>query len=568
MPFHSLLHLIFSLYSNISIRPSTVRRLPSALILLLLPTIFFAQVDQAKTKSALEVIGLEMDQSEVKMMQARVKGYLDDYEAIRAVKLENSIPPALQFNPTPIGFEPNYNQKPIDWKIADKLEIPASEANIAFAPLPLLAAWIKSGKISSVQLTELYLRRLKKYGDTLQCVVTMTEDLALKQAQKADEELSNGIYRGPLHGIPYGIKDLFAVPDYKTSWGARPYKDQKLNMEATVVEKLEEAGAVLLAKLTLGALAWGDVWFGGKTKNPWNLEQGSSGSSAGSASATAAGLVGFSIGTETLGSIVSPSTRCGNSGLRPTFGRVSRYGAMALSWSMDKVGPICRSLQGCAMVFDAIRGADGLDQTVINPSFNFQEISNLRNLRVGYIKSAFDNNRFNQENDSLSLEVFRKLGAELIPVELPDNIPIRELGIILSAEAAAAFDVLTRTHQDSLLVRQIENAWPNVFRSSRLIPAVEYIQANRHRYQLIQQMHKVMKELDVLISPTFGNKQLTLTNLTGHPCAVFPNGFNNNGSPTSISLIGNLFDEATLLAVGILYQKQTKFDDLHPQLFK
>ena len=555
MPFHSYL-------------PSTIYRLPSTLLLLLLPSILFAQVDQEKTKAGLEVIGLEMNDEEVKLMQGKLKANLEDYEALRAIKLENSIPPALQFNPLPVGFEPNYNQQPIDWKITAKSEIPTSEADIAFAPIPLLAAWIKSGKISSVQLTELYLRRLKNYGDTLQCVVTLTEGLAMKQAQKADEELSKGIYRGPLHGIPYGIKDLFAVPEYKTTWGARPYMDQKLDMEATVVKKLEEAGAVLLAKLTLGALAWGDVWFGGKTKNPWDLRHGSSGSSAGSASATAAGLVGFSIGTETLGSIVSPSTRCGNSGLRPTFGRVSRYGAMALSWSMDKVGPICRSLQGCAMVFDAIRGADGLDQTVMNPSFNFQEISNLRNLRVGYVKSAFDNNRFNREFDSASLEVFRNLGAELIAVELPDHIPIGELGFILSAEAAAAFDVLTRTNQDSLLVRQIENAWPNVFRASRLIPAVEYIQANRHRYQLIQEMHKIMKDLDVLISPTFGNKQLALTNLTGHPCAVFPNGFNNNGSPTSICLIGNLFDEATLLAVGILYQKQTKFDDLHPQLFK
>ena len=548
--------------------PSTAHRLPSTLLLILLPILTFSQITKEKTQHALEVIGLEMDTSEVKMMQGNLKSALEDYEGMRELILENSVPPALLFNPLPIGFEINYAQEEIDWQLPEKLELPDSDATIALAPLAKLAGWIKRRSISSTRLTQIYLDRIKQYGDTLQCIVTLTEDLAMEQARKADEELAKGIYRGPLHGIPYGIKDLFAVPEYKTSWGAMPYKDQQLDMEATVVKKLEEAGAVLVAKLTLGALAWGDVWFGGKTRNPWNLKQGSSGSSAGSASATAAGLVGFSIGTETLGSIVSPSTRCGNSGLRPTFGRVSRYGAMALSWSMDKVGPICRSLQGCAMVFDAIRGADGLDQSVINPAFNFEQIPNLRNLRIGYLKSAFDNNRFNQKNDNESLEVFKKMGAALIPVELPKDMPIGELRFILSAEAAAAFELLTRSNEDEKLVRQIENAWPNVFRSARLIPAVEYIQANRHRYQLIQEMHRIMTDIDVLISPTFGNNQLLISNLTGHPCVVMPNGFNDNGSPTSISLLGNIYDEATILSVGILYQNLTSFHKQHPEMFE
>ncbi len=412
----------------------------------------------------------------------------------------------------------------------------------------------------------MYLERLKEHGPTLQCVVTLTEELALKQAARADAEIAAGKYRGPLHGIPYGAKDLLAVKGYKTTWGAMPYKDQMIDENSTVVKKLEEAGAVLVAKLTLGALAWGDVWFGGKTKNPWNLEEGSSGSSAGSGSATAAGLVAFAIGTETWGSIVSPSTRCGVTGLRPTFGRVSRAGAMALSWSMDKIGPMCRTVEDCAIVFNAIYGPDGLDQSLIDLPFNYNADVDLTGLRIGYLKSAFEGDYTGKDNDEASLKVLRELGVDLIPFELPE-FPVENISFILWAEAAAAFDELTRSGQDELMVRQIQRAWPNVFRASRFIPAVEYIQANRARHILIQKMAEQMKAVDLFVTPSFGGNNLLVTNLTGHPCVVVPNGFKENGSPTSISFIGQLYDEGTILAVAKAYQDATDWHKQHPSMF-
>ncbi|MGH7457039.1 MAG: amidase, partial [bacterium] len=354
-----------------------------------------------------------------------------------------------------------------------------------------LAELIRTRRVTSTQLTQMYLDRLKKYGPKLECVVTLTEERALEQARRADEEIAAGKYRGPLHGIPYGAKDLLAAKGYKTTWGSVPYKDQMIDADATVIQRLEKAGAVLVAKTTLGELAWGDVWFGGKTRNPWNLEQGSSGSSAGSASATSAGLVAFSIGTETWGSIVSPSTRCGVTGLRPTYGRVSRAGAMALSWSMDKIGPICRTVEDCALVFNAIYGPDGVDQTVADLPFNYNPSVKLSQLRIGYLQSAFERDTTNKVNNEAVLAKLRELGANLTPIELPDY-PINDLAFILSAEAAAAFDELTRSGKDDLLVRQIKNAWPNAFRVSRFIPAVEYIQANRVRYLVIQAMAKTM----------------------------------------------------------------------------
>jgi Asp-tRNA(Asn)/Glu-tRNA(Gln) amidotransferase A subunit family amidase len=338
-----------------------------------------------------------------------------------------------------------------------------------------------------------------------------------------------------------------------------------IDADATVIQHLEKAGAVLVAKTTLGELAWGDVWFGGRTRNPWNLEQGSSGSSAGSASATSAGLVAFSIGTETWGSIVSPSTRCGVTGLRPTYGRVSRAGAMALSWSMDKIGPICRTVEDCAVVFNAIYGPDGVDQTVVDLPFNYNPTVKLSQLRIGYLQSAFERDTTNKANNEAVLAKLRELGAKLTPIELPDY-PINDLSFILSAEAAAAFDELTRSGKDELLVRQIRNAWPNAFRASRFIPAVEYIQANRVRHLVIQAMAKLMENIDVYVAPSFGGNNLLLTNLTGHPCVVLPNGFDKRGSPTSISFMGRLYDEATTLAVAKAYQDATDFHRKHPPL--
>ncbi|MCB0753822.1 MAG: amidase, partial [Ignavibacteriae bacterium] len=334
---------------------------------------------------------------------------------------------------------------------------------------------------------------------------------------------------------------------------------------ATVIKKVDEAGAVLVAKLTLGALGWGDVWFGGKTKNPWDITEGSSGSSAGPASATAAGLVPFAIGTETWGSIVSPSTVCGVSGLRPTYGRVSRTGAMALSWSMDKIGPICRNVEDLAIVFNAIYGSDEIDQTLYDFPFNYGTKPDFKDLKIGYIKSDFDKQYPFHKNDSLTLKTLKSLGANLIPIVLPE-IPVENISFILSAEAATAFDELTRSNSDDLLVRQIKNAWPNEFRSARFIPAVEYINANRIRYLLIQEMAKLMNKVDLYIAPSFEGNNLLLTNLTGHPCVVVPNGFSEKGTPTSITFIGKLFDEGKIIAVAKLFQDETEFHLKHPEI--
>ena len=391
-----------------------------------------------------------------------------------------------------------------------------------------------------------------------------------------------GLYRGPLHGLPWGAKDLLATRAYPTQWGAAPYQGQRLDVDATVVQRLEEAGAVLIAKLTLGALANGDVWYGGMTRNPWDTSEGSSGSSAGSGAAVAAGLVAFAIGTETMGSIVSPSTRCGVTGLRPTYGRVSRYGAMALSWSMDKIGPMCRSVEDCALVFSAIYGPDGRDMTISPEPFRWDPALDPRGLRIGYVASAFEAadagqtgahhrqqgeelERVNQVNSAAALDVMRANGFEPKPIELPDRY-ISGLWMILAAEAAAAFDAITRDGSVDAMKRQDDDAWPNIFRAARLIPAVEYINANRVRTQLMHDMARVMSEVDVFISPSFGGNTMQITNFTGHPTVVVPNGFTDKGSPTSISFVGGLHKEAQTLAVAKAYQDATDWHRQYPDL--
>jgi len=511
------------------------------------------------------IIGLNFTEAKRDSMLDDLFDQLKDYEKIRAVSLLNSVPPAVLFNPIPVGFEFEKAKKAFKMSQVGKVVLPKNLEDLAFYSVGQLAELIRTRRVTSVQLTRMYLERLKKYGPKLECIITLTEDLALQQAKRADAEIAKGKYRGPLHGIPYGAKDLLAVKGYKATWGAMPYKDQMIDEDATVIKRLEEAGAVLVAKLSMGALAMGDVWFGGKTRNPWNYEQGSSGSSAGSAAATTAGLVAFAIGTETYGSIVSPSTRCGVTGLRPTYGRVSRTGAMALSWSMDKIGPLCRTVEDCALVFNAICGPDGKDQMLYDAPFNYDPKVNLRRLRIGYLKMAFDSARANKANNDSVLVVLRGLGAALVPIELP-KYPTGSLGLILSAEAAAAFDGLTRSGKDDLLVRQDKNAWPNAFRTARFIPAVEYIEANRIRYLIIQEMQKVMRDIDVYVAPSFGGDNLLLTNLTGHPCVVLPDGFSKEGTPTSISFIGQLFGEAKLLAVAKAYQDATDFHLKHPKL--
>lgn len=527
-------------------------------------------VDPGMISVAEKLFDLQMSSPEKDSMMDALETQLADYKIIHNQQIDNAVPPAIWFNPVPAGVVFATEQKPINWNLPASVSMPQDINALAWYSVADLSVLIRTRKITSVELTKLFLNRLKKYGDTLHCVITLTEERAMKQARKADDDLARGLYHGPLHGIPYGIKDLFSVEGYKTTWGAASYKDQQLAKDATVVKKLDDAGAVLVAKFSLGSLAMDDVWFGGLTRNPWDLNQGSSGSSAGSASATAAGLVPFAIGTETWGSIVSPSNRCGVTGLRPTFGRVSRTGCMALSWSMDKVGPICRSAFDCALVFNSLLGADGFDQSVTSYPFNFNLITDIKKLKVGYLASLFGLDDENRANDSISLEVFRKMGVSLSPVSLPDSatIPVKSLALVLVAEAAAAFDDLTRTNKDDELNLQDKNAWPNIFRAAQFIPAVQYIQANRLRYKLIQEMYAVTKQYDVIITPSFAGNQLLVTNLTGNPCVVVPNGFDAQKHPTSISFIGNLYDEATLLAFAKAYQDATRFDEQKPPLFK
>ncbi len=511
-----------------------------------------------------KLIALEFTDAERDSMQGDLADYRQGYETMRATEIANSVSPALVMrlaSPPPAAGKDDRPR----WSKARKVKRPENLEDVAFWPLADLAELIRTKQVTSVELTTMYLNRLKRYDPELHCVVSLTEERALEAARRADEEIARGKYRGPLHGMPYGAKDLLAVQGTKTTWGAMPYKDQVIDDTATVIRKLDEAGAVLVAKTTLGALAWGDVWFGGMTRNPWNTEKGSSGSSAGSASATAAGLVPFAIGTETWGSIVSPSTVCGTTGLRPTFGRVSRAGAMALSWSMDKIGPICRNVEDCAIVFDAIRGADGIDPAVVDGPFAYRPDVKLSDVRIGYVQSLFEQDYPNRERDNATLARLRELGANLVPVELP-AMDVAPLACILTAEAAAAFDDLTRSNRDDLLVRQIKNAWPNTFRAARFIPAVEYIQANRQRTMVMQEMEKL--PVDVYLTPTFGGANLLLTNLTGHPCVVLPNGFDEDGEPTSITFMGRLYADATVLAVAKAYQDATDFNRKHPPKFQ
>jgi Asp-tRNA(Asn)/Glu-tRNA(Gln) amidotransferase A subunit family amidase len=540
-----------------------------SILILSLPfnTLHSQSITKENIENAEKIIGLEFTDVERDSMQSSLDEQLVNYQNIRKIDLANSVPPAILFNPIPVGFEFPKEQNLVIFSDYSYTKLPEDINDLAFYSIGELAELIKTNHITSTELTKFFLERLKKYDPELHCIITLTEERALSQAKLMDEEIAAGKYRGMLHGIPFGAKDLLATKDYKTTWGATPFKDQVINEDATVIKKLEGAGAVLCAKLTMGELAWGDVWFGEMTRNPWDTSKGSSGSSAGSASSVSAGLLPFAIGTETWGSIVSPSTVCGTTGLRPTYGRVSRTGAMALSWSMDKIGTICRSTEDLAIVFNVINGQDGIDQTLYDVPFNYQPEIDFSKLKIGYLQSDFDKQYDFHKQDSVTLAKLKELGAELVPIELP-ALPVNDLAIILSAEAGAAFDELTRSNRDDLLVRQIKNAWSNVFRSSRFIPAVEYINANRIRFLLIQQMKKVMEEVDLYIAPSWEGDNLLLTNLTGHPCVVLPNGFAEDGTPTSITFIGRLFDEGRLIVFAKKYQDATDFNKKHPENFK
>jgi Asp-tRNA(Asn)/Glu-tRNA(Gln) amidotransferase A subunit family amidase len=526
-----------------------------------------------------KLIGIELTDAQEAMALGGVNRNLDAYEANRKIDVPLDTEPAIAFHPAR-AKKKLYTPK-TRFRFG-RVELPQFKTvdDLAFATVPQLATLLRTRRISSTELTKMYLARLKKYGTKLLCVVTLTEDLALKQAAAADAEIKRGKYRGPLHGIPWGAKDLFATKGIKTTWGAEPYRDQMIDYDSTVVARLNEAGAVLVAKLSMGALAQGARWFAGVTRNPWQPDEaqtGSSGSSAGPAAATAGGLVGFSIGTETLGSIVSPSSRCGVTGLRPTYGRVSRYGAMGLSWTMDKIGPMCRGVEDCAAALNAIYGPDGKDITVGDAPFNWSPDTNISTLRIGYLKTEFDGPTTPPQNEQqrtqaeqrralykTALEVLEKAGAKLTPIELP-KFSAASLRFILSAEAAAAFDDITRDGRVNELSGQSPNDWPNTFRTSRFIPAVEYLRAQRARTLLIHEMEKLMSQWDVFVSPAPGSASLLVTNLTGNPAVVLPCGFVND-LPIAIMFTGGVYDEVSPLRVALAYERATKWHTMHPTL--
>jgi len=554
------------------------------------------------------VAGIKLTPQQRTMLLAGVIEQRDSLKAIRALKMPNSIAPATIFDPRPAGYAPRARETaPLRMSAApDVSALSKNENALAFATVRELAELLRQRKVTSLDLTKMYLARLKHYDPRLHFIVTLTEERALASAAAADKQIAAGNYRGPLHGVPWGAKDLLSVKGYRTTWGAGGFEQQLLDTDATVVQRLDAAGAVLLAKLTLGALANGDVWFGGRTRNPWNPKQGSSGSSAGSASAVSAGCVGFAIGSETLGSISSPSTRCGTSGLRPTYGLVPRTGAMALTWSMDKLGPICRSVEDCALVLDTMQGPDGFDHTVRDDAHvRWDADFDWKTLRVGYFADAFktapfttketeakkikqqrtdyDRRRYDTKYNAATLTALQTMGVTPIEVKLPE-MPWGAITPVLEAEAAASFDELTRTGRDSLLTAQSAGDWPNLFRTVRFYSAVDYIQAQRARSLAIEKMNDLFKTVDVIVTPSSG-AQLSATNLTGHPAVIVPNGLRGSdaplpphvddgesdniggpGTPTSITFLGSLYSDARLAAFARAYQEKTGFHKLHPDL--
>lgn len=591
----------------------------------LLPGVLWAMADE-KGKVTRDMIDHAAKIADVVIADEYKDAMLDslnelpkDFDTVYALHIPNQVAPAIVFDPVPSGMKLSTVRSPMRISAAPNVtSAPKNLEDVAFYSVRQLAELVRTRKVSSTALTEMYIARLKRYDPTLKFVITLTEERAKAKAKEADAEIAKGTYRGPLHGLPWGAKDLLAVKGYRTTWGAGGFEQQTIDEDATVVQRLDKAGAVLVAKLTLGALAQGDRWFGGMTRNPWNNKQGSSGSSAGSASATAAGCVAFAIGSETLGSIASPSTRCGTTGLRPTFGLVPRTGAMALSWTMDKLGPLCRAVEDCAIVLSAIYGPDGHDRSVQNAAFNWDATLDWRKLRVGYLKTDFepqppppqpeppkdakeptaeekkkrdDDNaqreagraraQYERQFTDAALAKLRAMGINLIPVEMP-KYPWGAMRNILLAEAAAAFDELTRSGKDKLLTQQSRNDWPNTFRIARFIPAVEYIQANRARTLAMDAMTKIFDQVDVIVAPSFAT-QLVITNLTGHPAVILPNGVRGDDAPkpqmangelqpggpgttTSLTFLGQLYGEAKLLALAKAYQDATGFHLIHPKL--
>ena len=536
------------------------------------------RVSRESIACAEEIIGIDFTDEQAEAMRRGLSTNLNAYEQLRKMDIPNGVEPAVHFTPYLPGKKPAGASTPnakLKLSRQPAMRKPARLEDVAFWPVTALARLIERREITSTDLTKMYLERLKAHGPKLFNVVTLTEELALQQAAAADREIRAGRYRGPLHGIPWGAKDLFATKGIRTTWGAKPYENQVIDYDATVVERLRDAGAVLVAKLSMGALAQGGDWFGGRTRNPWNTERSSSGSSAGPGSATAAGLVGFSLGTETRGSIVSPSAENGVVGMRPTYGRVSRYGAMALSWTMDKIGPMCRTVEDCALAFNAIYGSDGRDTTVVDAPFVWAPDTPMSRFRIGYVKAEIEDvpERLNEEQRKSRMEmnalmmdavgVFRKLGARVEPVALPD-FPSNALNFILSAEAAASFDELTRRIAGKELTEESLGSWPGTFRASRFIPAVEYIRAQQARTLMMREWDTLMQGYDVILSSN-QSASLGATNLTGHPSLTMKAGF-LDGRPRPLMLTGRLYDEATMLRIGLAYEQATDWDAMHPKV--
>ncbi|MDX1906236.1 MAG: amidase [Bacteroidia bacterium] len=511
-----------------------------------------------------DLIGLTFSPAERDSMIPMLERNRSNFEALRSHAFPNDLLPVTVFDPLPPGQALPVGKDRFIPAEATPTILPANQDELAFYTVRQLGTLIRTRQITSVALTRFFLDRLKRYDPALHCVVTLTEATALAQAARLDSELVAGHYRGPLHGIPYGAKDLLAVRGYPTTFGATPYRHQQFEEDATIIRKLDTAGAVLLAKLSLGELAMDDVWYGGRTRNPWNPETGSSGSSAGSAAAVAAGLLPFAIGSETWGSIVSPATVCGVTGLRPSFGVVSRRGAMALSWTMDKLGPMARTVEDCAFVHQVIHGRDLMDPATVAVPFQYDLTARPRRLRIGYLAEDFEQHYRGKQQDQATLDQLRALGHELVPISFP-GFP--DISFLLMAEAAAAFDELTRSNQDDLLAQQGRYNWPNFYRSARFIPAVEYIQANRLRTSLISQAHQIMQSVDIVVAPSLEGSSLLLTNLTGHPSVTLPNGFDpGDHLPTSITFIGQLYEDGPLLMAAQQYQQATTFHLEHPRL--
>ncbi|HEV8600306.1 MAG TPA: amidase [Gemmatimonadales bacterium] len=524
------------------------------------------RITREMIRAAEAIAGVEFTDAERDLMLERLESNLTSYQAIRLVEVPYQVPPAVQFSPLLAGKSyPITARRPASLPHPrEPVQRPKSDADLAFLTVIELAQLLRRREVTATELTHLYLDRLARYNPTLNCVVTLTTERALRKAAEADRQIAAGAYRGILHGIPYGVKDILAVSGYPTTWGAALYKDRVLDETATVVQRLDAAGAILVAKLSMGELGLSDSWFRGRTMNPWRTSQGAGGSSAGSAVAVAAGLVGFALGAETMGSLVTPATRNGVTGLRPTFGLVSRHGAMPLCWSLDKIGPMARSVEDCAAVLGVIAGPDGKDSTVVPAAYAWDPSRPLTSLRVGYFAPAFDAPSSTKVKDNQALATLRRLGIPLREVNLPDNIPIAAL-LIIRVEAAAAFDEMTRSGELRLLKEQGATGFPNFFRSGRLVPAVEYLQANRVRQMFMQQMDEVFKDVDVFMAPSFGVNPAT--NLTGHPCVVVPNGLSEDGIPVSISFIGRLFGDSELCTVARAWQDAAGFYRMHPTGF-